>query len=247
MPPRGIRTSAIAGVRAAWSGSVWADAGDRRRAEEMETLTPGAREATRLGMEFHAKACRWALGEGVQGVIFAACGLPADPEPHLSYDDGPPRALPGRFAFADADPGTTLINQGVHGPPDRVKAVQASAREPSVLLDAAGFSGRVCVQLQLCAHWWPADMAAGLVAEYGRLLPPGSILVMSLTVPDPGRGDDVTAALDSPAGILYRHTADDVAEWIGDADLVVAGGVVVKKPGAAGAAWGLCEAVARVP
>lgn len=246
MPPRGMRTSVIAGVRAAWSGSVWANAEDRQIAAELETQAPGAQELTRMGMEFHARACRWALGQGVRGVIFAASGLPADPEPHLSYDPASPRVLPGRFVFADPDEAVTMINEAQRAAYARVAAVKASAREPAKLLEAAGISGPVSVQLQFCVHWWPADMAAEIIAEYGRLMPAGSILVISARIPEAGHGERLISASGSVAGTLYAHTADDVAGWIRAPGLAVAGTLAVVRTPGAGAGWGLCEAIARV-
>ena len=76
------------------------------------------------------------------------------------------------------------------------------------------------LQLQLCAQWWPGDFAAWAVAEYGRLLPSGSTLALSLAVP--GGGSDagaLSAAIGSTAGTVHVHTEDEVARWVAAAGL----------------------------
>ena len=73
----------------------------------------------------------------------------------------------------------------------------------------------VTPQLQLCAQWWAPEFAAWAVAEYGRRLPSGSTVALSLAVPAGGNGADLFMSdISRAGGTIYPHTVDDVARWI---------------------------------
>jgi hypothetical protein len=172
-------------------------------------------------------------------VIFAASGYPlrggtTDSSGYSIYAGFHAAAQAARpdalFAYASADQDAVAYTHALLAYPDpgRVSAYEASASDPTGLLGAPQAQailarGPVMVQLQLCAHWWPADFAAWAVAEYARLLrelSPGSTLALTLGITGGGRGGtEFMAYLGRAGGTVCLHTEDEVAAWIKAAGL----------------------------
>jgi hypothetical protein len=222
--PAGVDTGRIARLRCALAGPAsLANVEDRAIADWLLAHDPHVATQLAGALGLHGRAARWAVeNDGAAGVVFAASGLPCGPAPHEDAAEAVPAA---RFAYADIDPECVLMRQATH-PGPRVSAVRASARDPEGLLSAPevkAIGDRLSLQLQLCAHGWTPPQARELVAAYGRLLLPGSSLVMSLWVPDgTPAGTAFMGVLEGALGCrLYAHTTASVAGWLGDAGLVV--------------------------
>lgn len=217
-----INADAVSRVNAAWLGSEWCNPADRELAERLEELSPGNAQLARKSRQYHRFATRTALSMGAKGVLFASSRLPWEKlHPHV---DDLGEILPGRYVFANATTEGVTINAAVLSHP-RVSAVMGSARDPEGLMglpEVKAIGEPLQVQLQWAAHYWPAEFAAGAVADFARLLSPGSSLMLTVacTVPRaPAQGRLVKDILAQYTGPIYDHQPDDVAAWLADAGL----------------------------
>lgn len=226
-------TARIAGLYAAHTGNRWADSAERTAAQMIASRFPAAPERMHRVREYHAATALEAVTRGVRGVVHGACGYPADPaspadpshpNPHAAAAAACPDA---RFCYADCcEPVAKICEAYLAGP--RVAVCTASVRDPGGLLDCpavAALPRPLHVQCQMAAHFWAPGFARALMAGYARLLSPGDELLLTWTVPSATAGGRRLTALASRlAGTrVYRHTAADVAGWLDDAGLRVAG------------------------
>lgn len=223
----------------------FADRSEIRAAAAIESRWPGTGEQFAAAYAFGARAARRAVtDDGAAGVIFGAAGFP----PGFAMHAGALEAAPGaRVVYASVSGEAAYLNGTLLGGP-RVAAVRASVRYPAELMglpEVRALGGPVQLQIQLCAHFWPAAMCRDVTARFAELLPPGSTLALSLWCPDPtAAGGELMAALSAAAGYpAYAHSPDDVAGWLGGLDLLRPGvcGVRARRRG-----WGL-RAGARAP
>jgi hypothetical protein len=208
---------------------------ERQLAAQILERWPGTDALVKGANGFHGRAAEWAVSGGTTqfrvppaaGVIFAASGYPLRGGFHAAAQAAAPAAL---FAYADAGAEAVELSRGLlaGSDPGRVCAYKASARDPAALLgttEARGMlmRGPVMVQLQLCAQWWPGRFAAWAVAEYARLLPPGSSLALSLTIPGGGDGEaGFMADVGRATGRIYSRGAAEVARWVRAAGMELA-------------------------
>jgi hypothetical protein len=221
----------ISRLRDALGGGHLALQADRDLAASIIKRWPGTAALVTGANDFHRRAASWAVSSGkpgfpvtpAAGVIFAASGYPHRGGFHAAASLARPDAL---FAYADADPGAVVFSRALLAAldPAHVSAYEAPGRDPAAVLGAPQARaimerGPVMVQLQLCAHWWPAGFCAWAVGEYARLLAPGSTLALSLAVPGGGDAGALAAAIGGTGGTVHPHTEDDVAQWIAAAGL----------------------------
>lgn len=230
MPPVPVLDAGrIARVRDVLAGGYLALAADRKLAAPiLRRLADLVRDAN----EFHRRAATWAVTGGAPdfpvppaaGVIFAAAGYPVGGGFHAEAQAARPDAL---FTYAEVDPTAVMLSRALLGAldPEHVSAYLAAAHDPAGLLGAPAARavldrGPVMVQLQLCAQWWPPKFAAWAVAKYGRLLPSGSTVALSLGVAGGGSGAaGLRADIDRAGGRIYPHDENDVAAWVKAAGL----------------------------
>lgn len=219
-----LPTFHIAKVYAALAGSPWADAAQRKAvAGDAHPGARAARERMRSARQYHAAQAVKAVTRGVRGIVFGACGFPAEPEPHTAAAAAAPDA---RFVFAAHDADIAKISEALFGECGRIGVCTASVRDPEGLLgctEIAALPRPLHVQVQLALHFWPPDFARSLIRDYMRLLPRRSELLLSWTLPsdtDGGRKLAQTASGIARAQV-YRHPATDVAAWLDDAGLRV--------------------------
>lgn len=265
--PPGVDAPRLARIRNAVIGGPWADSDDRELAAAIERQWPGIGQLAGHIRSYHRASAVAAAERGVAGIVFAAAGLPASPHPHEDAQ----RLYPAvRYVYADPDKAITFINAGTYTGNPAVAAVTRTVRDPEGLLGSPevqavirppgtpeGAADRpVSVQIIFVAHWWPATMARELVAEYARLLPPGSSLVLTLGV---SNGSDASREFGgwfrSRTGVkAYSHSPETVTSWLTDAGLETAGAVDVRtwsrqwEERLPGPAWGTAiAAVGRKP
>lgn len=257
----GSAAERIARLHLALAGGDSARFADRpqiRAAAAIESRWPGTGEQFAAAYAFGARAARRAVADdGAAGVIFAAAGFPPGFPVHAGALEAAPSA---RVVYADVSGEAAYLNGTLLAGP-RVAAVRASVRYPAELMalpEVRALGGPVQLQIQLCAHFWPAAMCRDIARRYAGLLPAGSTLALSLWCPDgTADGEELTAALSAAAGHpAYAHSPQDVAGWLEGLDLL--------RPGVAGVrayrrGWGLrvrsgagtpgraVGAVARVP
>jgi hypothetical protein len=205
----------------ALAGGIHVTPADKADAAAIEAAYPGTGDQVRALRTLHARAVTWAVcGQGVRGVVIAAAGFPCDPDPH----EQALTMLPGtRVVLADPDDEAALINEAVLGRDPRVTAVRARTLDVSGLLRCPAVQALprpLLLLLPFVPSLWPPDTAAAALAEYARLLPSGSLLALSLWVPDGGpAGEEFTALWRQHAGPLCGHTPADVAGWLEGAGL----------------------------
>ena len=212
-------------------GGNWGLQQDRDAAEKVTGVWPKGRvrEALRWHDRFRSAVAEEAVSRGITAVVFGAPGFPHGDPPHLAAAGVSPQA---RFWYCDPDP--VVTGQRALEGWGRARAVPASVRDPHGLLEAVGLidaegrwlGGGPCqVQWGLAAMVMDSGEAARAAAAYGKLLPPGSELVIA--IPD-GLGGMALAW----AGGGYPHVPGDVRAWCG------AAGLALDRPVADVRAWG---------
>lgn len=214
VPP--IDTRRVAGVVCALRGGNLATARDQADAAAIEAAFPGTRGQFRESRILHALAASWAVAEqGVRGIVVAAAGAPCPPDPLTAALAAEPAV---RAVLADPDDEVTLLNEAVLGRDPRVTAVRARALDVAGLLhspEVKALPGPLLVLLPMVAAFWPATVAAAALAEYALLLPPGSLLCLSLWVPDGGpAGERFLSLWRRRVSPVYGHRPEDVAGWL---------------------------------
>jgi hypothetical protein len=199
-------------------GGHWALEDDRRGAAKVIAAWPRAEDAVRRYDKFRERVAEAAVRRGIASVIFGA-GFPSGGHPHLAAAEANPDA---RFWYAEpamiAGQRTLAL-----GADKRAQAVAGGIRAPRGLLAKAGLlgvdgkwlgDGPCQVQWGLWALLMDGAECASVVAQWGRLLPAGSELVIPL--PDGDGGAALTAVADA-----HPHTAADLRGWCGDAGLIL--------------------------
>jgi len=222
----GPDTAAAARLYDAFRCGFRAHTAEKILAAEITAWYPGIAEQARMIDDFHARAAAWAVtAGGAAGVIFGAAGFPPPGGmPHAEAARANPAAA---FAYADANPAVTALLRRELEHDKRAAAYTASIRDPAKLLgapEAQAIGMPVSVHLCMAAHFWPGPFSARLLAQYAELLDPGSSVVLTLGVqgPDEERGRELARLLTSVTGPIYRHTVQDVADWIAGAGMVLA-------------------------
>jgi hypothetical protein len=216
-------TRRTARVLCALAGGIHASQQDKADAAAIEAEFPGTRDTVRGVRSLHSYAAVWAVTEmGVKGIVVAAAGFPVAPDAHVQAMSPPLCAAPDvRAVLADPDDEATLINEAVLGRDPRVTAVRARALDPQAVLcnpAAQALPGPLLVLLPFVASLWTEAQAAQALAGYRRLMPRGSLLCMTLWVPDGGpEGERSLAQWRQRVGPVYGHRPQDVAHWLASA------------------------------
>lgn len=223
---------------------------EREAAAAIEGRWPGTGSQLRAAAAWHAGAAGRAVTAreapgwpAARSVIFAGCGYPPSGYrgARLPHGEAAWRAPAARFAYCDADEAITLLWHRWLRLDSRALAFQAPAADPR---QAAGMARTAqmeepwSVQLQLCAHWWPPEVAAGVVAGWAEVLPPGSSLVLSVPVPGAVNPNGEAGAIVAGAAgtVPFRHREDDIAGWVTGAGMRLGpqGVTDVREPGGPG-------------
>lgn len=210
-------------------GGPHAHKAERAAAAEVERRWPGTGEQFRRCAEFHGSIAQWAVTMGgARSLIITAAGYPPSGWPGASLPHrGAARAVPGsRSLYCTGDEPLALLWQRVLRGDPRALACQAPAAAPwhvAWMARMAGLEAPWSVQLQLCAHWWPGVVAAGIVAGYAEVLPPGSTLV--ITTPAAGgrpAGGEMGRAVEKETGAMpVGHSAEAISGWVASAGMVM--------------------------
>jgi hypothetical protein len=199
-------------------GGTWGGQSHQDAAAKVTAAWPRAREAVRWYDRFRSAVAEDAVRRGMRTVVFGAPGFPYGESPHHAAARVSPKA---RFTYAGPDP-VVAGQRGLEGF-GRAVAVAAFVRRPHDLLEAAGLlsadgrwlaDGPCQIQWGLVAMLLDDDEAGQVAACYGKLLPPGSELVI--------------AAPDGPGGAVLAeacggrpHTGAEIRRWCAGAGLVI--------------------------
>ena len=240
----------VAAVRDVLAGGRLAAGQDRLLGEQILRLHPAAGRLVREANWYHRLAARQAVTGTVPGcpappatgVIFTCCGYPLPGGFHAgSPRDSAQGASPGAlFGYACADRAASRYCRARLALPDpgRVCAYQPPSLEPADMLGSPEAQrilqrGPVMVQLQLCAPLWAPGFCAWALGEYARILRrygSGSTVMLTLGVPGSKPDGGLTAGLGT-AFRFYPHTERDIARWVQEARMTLAGLGDVRGPG----------------
>jgi hypothetical protein len=240
----------VHGVYDYWLGGAQHLRADRELGKAVEERFPSVPVHMRAAKKFHLRAARWAAEEGISRFIRAgAVTWQADGNVHdaarevipgaeVIYVNRNPEAHAWAQALLAADPGVTAVRGALSRPAGLLAA------GPVAEMLAAGEP--VCLIIGMALHFTPPAKAREITAAYAGALPPGSVLVMSLALLDRSPEADRLLAMFTPAP-LYRHTARDVASWLGDAGLEIAPPGVTDVRVIPGHSWAASELPPRAP
>jgi len=156
---------------------------DRAAADKVLAVAPDQRRLARANRAFAIRAVRVLAAAGVRQFIDLGTGFPTSPSVHEVARRADPSAL---AVYVDYDPVVHTHNTALLASDDQVASVQADIRQPEVILDHPEVSrlidfdrpvGVLCVAvLHLVSD---AEDPAGIIAQFGGRMRPGSCLVLS--------------------------------------------------------------------
>jgi O-methyltransferase involved in polyketide biosynthesis len=198
---------------------------DREFGEQLMAIYPRAQELVLENRRFLARAVAWAARQGISQFIDLACGMPADPSTHetaqaacaaarVAYVDQDPVALAHLRAFAEHG------NEAVTVAGGDARDVAAVLKDVSAVIDV---SAPVCLLIGALLHFFTADEARDLVADYAGALAPGSCLVISVGRGDGPRMDAFFRTYSDTASPIYNYPAAEIASFFGPLPLVPPG------------------------
>lgn len=198
---------------------------DRDHAAMMEARFPGTAAAVADAAAFTARAVTWAARQGIaQYAVAGPLLLPGCPvreaaravipAARVTWACGPgdPSAVACARAEAARHPGTAVI-AGDAGP----AALLASPAAAAVV----DWSAPACAVLAMTVHMMPPEAARDLAGDVAGLLAPGSCVIVSAAVPEPGPEGDALIAAAAACAPVWRHPPAVIGEWLEKAGLVV--------------------------
>jgi O-methyltransferase involved in polyketide biosynthesis len=230
--PPGIDTSVpnVARVYDCLLGGKDNFAADRIQAAKLKELDPALPFLVRQNRAFINRAVSWSAGRGIGQFLDLGAGLPSHPAVHEAARKVIASA---RVVYVDNDPVVVLHAQSLLAGPKGVAAVGADLAQPELVMsrqtlgDLIDPTQPLCVLIAAVLHFMSADAARGLIAGYARLLPPGSVLAVSVFgSDDPQVAERARQAY--TATRTYSHSRQDIASFLTGAGLeLVEPGVVV--------------------
>jgi O-methyltransferase involved in polyketide biosynthesis len=205
-------------------------AADRIQAARLTEFDPSLPFLVRQNRAFINRVVVWAAGRGIRQFLDLGAGLPTHPAVHEAAFEAADKP---RVLYVDNDPVVTLHAKALLAGPDGVAVVRADLNEPDVIMsrqtlgDLLNPAAPVCVLLAAVLHFLPSDTAHALIADYARLLAPGSVVAVSVFGSD---DPEVAAAARKAytASRTYTHSREQVAGFLVDAGLeLVEPGVVL--------------------
>lgn len=161
---------------------------DEQMARQLLAVDARGRDMARVNRAFMHRATRWLAENGIRQFLDIGAGIPTEPNLHQIAQRSAPDA---RIVYCDNDPivlahAAALLRSTPEG---ATEYIQADARRPEVILEAAGkvldFDRPIALSLLALLHFLDdEDGAAELVDRLVDQLAPGSYLVLSQTTGD---------------------------------------------------------------
>ena len=218
-----------------WTLSGYAREAEREVAAYLAGRYPGLGRMILAAYEWHRARIAGAVAGGstrfpapaAAGAVIAGAPLPVPgPQLHERAAAAAPQAL---FAFTAPCPELAdVLAAEVAGPSGgRVQVVMARAADPDAVIGSAPVAemtarGPVAVHVVLVPARWPPDLAPRVIARYAELVPPGSVLSLSVITAVPGPPGEAMMGDGSLAGgPAYCHCPADAERWLTGAGLVL--------------------------
>ncbi|TXS43488.1 SAM-dependent methyltransferase [Streptomyces sp. OR43] len=161
---------------------------DEQMARQLLAVDARGRDMARVNRAFMHRATRWLAENGIRQFLDIGAGIPTEPNLHQIAQQTAPDA---RIVYCDNDPivlahAAALLRSTPEG---ATEYIQADARRPEVILEAAGkvldFDRPIALSLLALLHFLDdEDGAAELVDRLVDQLAPGSYLILSQTTGD---------------------------------------------------------------
>jgi hypothetical protein len=155
---------------------------DREAAEAVARAVPGARLNALASRQFLVSAVQLMAKSGVRQFIDLGTGIPTSPNVH---EVARQYRSDARVVYVDNDPVVLVHNRALLARTDGVVTVMQDLRQPSAVLgdpvvaELIDFSQPVGLLCVAVLHFVAADIAPEIMAQYRKVLAPGSYLAIS--------------------------------------------------------------------
>ncbi|MCX4552040.1 SAM-dependent methyltransferase [Streptomyces sp. NBC_01387] len=201
---------------------------DQEMAEQLLALDSRGREMARVNRAFMHRATRCLAESGMRQFLDVGTGIPTEPNLHQIAQRSAPDA---RIVYCDNDPivlahAAALLHSSPEGATDYI---QADAREPATIIEAAGkildFDRPIALSLVALLHFVADEDAYDLVNRLMEPLASGSCLVLSHVTGDfDPEGSAKAAAMYRARGLTLRpRSREETARFFADFELIEPG------------------------
>jgi hypothetical protein len=196
-------------------------AADRQQAQKLLKVFPRAAELARESRQFQRRAVAYAAQAGIRQFIDLGCGLPTVPSTHETARASQPDAT---VAYVDNDEQVLSHAQSRLAKTEGVVSVAGDISYPDEILydwrirQAMDFYQPMCLVMTMTLHFYSAETARRIAAQFTAGIPYGSYVVLSVGQLEGEAAEQFTR--EYRAGQLHHHGQGDVASFLDGLELV---------------------------